>query len=148
MDGLSRIVAWFSHHEAGIGAVIGATVLAGILFGRTCSLLGRRAETAAEKPPGGGAGETSSAAASSARKLVVSAVDPGFVKWLPLHGAENVLRACPLPVRLPQVRLGVYQRVSEARPSSRRAFPRRIASRISVRSRVTRSTFARVAARW
>ena len=82
MDFLSSVFTWLSEREAGISAVVGIAVLAGILCCGTHWLPGRRAETTAEKPSGSCAGETTSAAGLSARKLVVSAVDPGFVEWL------------------------------------------------------------------
>jgi hypothetical protein len=53
MDALSSIFSWLSDHEAGISAVVGITVLAGVLFAGVRSLVRRRSETAQEKAPAG-----------------------------------------------------------------------------------------------
>jgi TolB-like protein len=51
MDWLSRIFAWLSEHEAGISAVVGIAVLAGIVFTSIRFLLSRRSRPAAEPAP-------------------------------------------------------------------------------------------------
>ena len=63
MDTLSSIVAWLSDHEAAIGAVVGITVLAGIVFAGLRSLVRRRGEAAQEKAPAGSIEAPSSIAA-------------------------------------------------------------------------------------
>jgi hypothetical protein len=49
MDFLSSVFAWLSDREAGISAVVGIAVLAGIVLAGLRSLVRRRAETSAEK---------------------------------------------------------------------------------------------------
>ena len=49
MDLLARIGTWLSDHEAMISAVVGITVLAGVLFAGLRSLVRRRAEPSQEK---------------------------------------------------------------------------------------------------
>ena len=51
MDLLSRIASWLGENEATISAVVGITVLAGVLFAGLRSLLRRRAETSAAPAP-------------------------------------------------------------------------------------------------
>jgi adenylate cyclase len=51
MDWLSRIFAWLSDHEAGISAVVGIAVLAGILFTGFRFLLSRRSQPTTAKAP-------------------------------------------------------------------------------------------------
>jgi TolB-like protein len=51
MDALSSIFSWLSEHEAGISAVVGIAVLAGIVFAGVRSLLRRRSEPTAEIAP-------------------------------------------------------------------------------------------------
>ena len=45
------IFTWLSEHQAGISAVVGIAVLAGIVFARVRSLLRRRAEPSPEANP-------------------------------------------------------------------------------------------------
>jgi hypothetical protein len=52
MDFLSSVFTWLGEREAGISAVVGIAVLAGIVFAGVRSLVRRRAETSAEKAPG------------------------------------------------------------------------------------------------
>ena len=51
MDLLSRIVTWLGENEATISAVVGITVLAGVVFAGLRSLVRRRGETSQEKAP-------------------------------------------------------------------------------------------------
>ena len=51
MDLLSRIASWLGENEATISAVVGITVLAGVVFAGLRSLVRRRGETAQEKAP-------------------------------------------------------------------------------------------------
>jgi adenylate cyclase len=53
MDFLSSVFTWLSDHEAGISAVVGIAVLAGIVFAGVRSLIRRRAETSQVQVPGG-----------------------------------------------------------------------------------------------
>ena len=76
MDLLSRIAGWLGENEATISAVVGITVLAGVLFAGLRSLVRRRAETSAEKAPSGSA-EAASATDSSPADLDPLTV-PGF----------------------------------------------------------------------
>jgi hypothetical protein len=50
VDFLSSVFTWLSDREAGISAVVGIAVLAGIVFAGVRSLLRRRGEAPAEKP--------------------------------------------------------------------------------------------------
>ena len=61
MDWLPRIAAWLSDHEATISAVVGITVLVGVLFAGLRSLLRRQAETSTDKAPAGSAEAPSAA---------------------------------------------------------------------------------------
>jgi TolB-like protein/Tfp pilus assembly protein PilF len=54
MELLSRIAGWLGENEATISAVVGITVLAGVLFAGFRSLLRSRAETARKRALGGG----------------------------------------------------------------------------------------------
>jgi len=54
VDLLSRIASWLGENEAGISAVVGIAVLAGVLFVGLRSLVRRRSEASAAKAPGGG----------------------------------------------------------------------------------------------
>jgi len=76
MDALSRIFTWLSSHEAGISAVVGIAVLAGIVFAGVRSLVRRRGETSAEKAPDGIA--EAPAAADSSLPGLDSLTVPGF----------------------------------------------------------------------
>jgi hypothetical protein len=51
MDALSGVFTWLSDHEAGISAVVGIAVLAGIVFACVHSLIRRRAEPGGEIAP-------------------------------------------------------------------------------------------------
>lgn len=53
MDVLSSIFTWLSEHEAGISAVVGIAVLAGIVSTGARSPLRRRGETGQEETPAG-----------------------------------------------------------------------------------------------
>jgi hypothetical protein len=63
---LSSVFTWLSEHEAGISAVVGITVLGGILLAGIRSLVRRRSETSAEKTPSGITEEPAAAKDSSA----------------------------------------------------------------------------------
>ncbi len=76
MDLLSRIASWLGENEATISAVVGITVLAGVVFAGLRSLVRRRAETAQEKATGC-CPEPPAAADSSAPDLDPLTV-PGF----------------------------------------------------------------------
>ena len=75
MDALSSVFTWLSEREAGISAVVGIAVLAGIVFAGVRSLLRRRAEPAPEKARAGV--EATSATDSSLPGLDPLTV-PGF----------------------------------------------------------------------
>ena len=77
MVALSSIFTWLSDHEARISAVVGITVLAGVLFAGVRSLLRRRGEAYAEKASGAGAAEARAATDSSPAELDPLRV-PGF----------------------------------------------------------------------
>ena len=64
MDALSSIFTWLSDHEAGISAVVGIAVLAGIVLAGLRSLVRRRGETTQEKAPSAAIAELAPAAAS------------------------------------------------------------------------------------
>jgi TolB-like protein len=51
LDFLSSVFTWLSEREAGISAVVGIAVLAGIVFAGLRSLVRRRAETSPDKAP-------------------------------------------------------------------------------------------------
>jgi hypothetical protein len=55
MDLLSRIASWLGENEATISAVVGITVLAGVIFAGLRSLLHRAADKSEAKTPGGNA---------------------------------------------------------------------------------------------
>ena len=51
MDLLSRIASWLGENEATISAVVGITVLAGVVFAGLRSLVRQRGETAQQTAP-------------------------------------------------------------------------------------------------
>jgi adenylate cyclase len=76
MDLLSRIASWLGENEATISAVVGITVLAGVLFAGLRSLVRRRGEATQENAPRA-ATESASAGETSATELDPLTV-PGF----------------------------------------------------------------------
>jgi adenylate cyclase len=76
MDAFSSIFAWLSDHEAGISAVVGIVVLAGIVFAGVRSVVRRRGEVARERAAGATA-EPAPEAETSAPDLDPLTV-PGF----------------------------------------------------------------------
>jgi TolB-like protein/predicted Zn-dependent protease len=76
VDFLSSVFAWLSEREAGISAVVGIAVLAGIVFAGVRSLVRRRGEATAEKAPASSA-ETAPATDSTSADLDPLTV-PGF----------------------------------------------------------------------
>jgi TolB-like protein len=76
VDTLSRIASWLGENEATISAVVGITVLAGVLFAGVRSLVRRRGEVAQERTPAGST-EAQAAADSSVTELDPLTV-PGF----------------------------------------------------------------------
>jgi TolB-like protein len=77
VDLLSRIASWLGENEATISAVVGITVLAGVLFAGVRSLLRRRGEIAQEKAPAAAAAEAPPATTSTPADLDPLTV-PGF----------------------------------------------------------------------
>ncbi len=69
MDLFSRIASWLGENEATISAVVGITVLAGVLFAGLRSLVWRRGETAQERAPSATATEPAPAAEASPAEL-------------------------------------------------------------------------------
>jgi TolB-like protein/Tfp pilus assembly protein PilF len=65
VDFFSSVFTWLSDHEAGISAVVGITVLAGVVFAGLRSLVRRRGATAAGGAPSSSAKPTSAAEASA-----------------------------------------------------------------------------------
>ena len=94
MDALSRIGTWLSDHEAMISAVVGITVLAGVLFAGLRSLVLRRGEVAQAKIPAARA-EAPSATDSSPADLDPLTV-PGFGGAPPSRSSHSTTsRAIP-----------------------------------------------------
>jgi adenylate cyclase len=78
MDLLSRIASWLGENEATISAVVGITVLAGVVFAGLRSVLRRRSETAQATAPGATATELAPAASEAPAADLDPLTVPGF----------------------------------------------------------------------